>query len=234
MGIGIVLALGAAGPAFGTFYASSQLCYGADCSERATASRSRRSPTACTAMSIRASRIDPGSFDENATVDVAARQVTFEVGFTGSELDAGRFPREYDFAALRRRRCRALGAIAEDHSSITATGTVLDEVVRLDDVWWANDWNDPDVFTTQIALAAGTSYTLVWLGFEGCCGGATTIRFSFEGGPFQILNEPNLEPFVVPEAGMATLVGLGLGSLAVRRRSAKTASPCVRGDRRTL
>jgi hypothetical protein len=116
----------------------------------------------------------------------------------------------------------------------TATGTVLDEVVRLDDIWWANDWNDPDVFTTQIALAAGTSYTLVWLGFEGCCGGVTTIRFSFEGGPFQILNEPNLEPFVVPEAGMAALVGLGLTSLAARRRSAKSASPCVRGDRGAL
>lgn len=114
------------------------------------------------------------------------------------------------------------------------TGAVIDEFVRTDDIWWANDWNNPDVFTTLVDLDAGTSYTLVWLGFEGCCGGTTTIRFSFEGGPFQILNEPNLEPFVVPEAGMAALVGLGLTTLAARRRSAKTASPCVRGDRRSL
>lgn len=103
----------------------------------------------------------------------------------------------------------------------TATGTVLDEYVRTDDIWWANDWNNPDVFTTSLALAAGTSYTLVWLGFEGCCAGVTTIRFSFEGAPFQTLNELNVEPYVVPEPGVGLLVGLGLAALGGRRLPAR-------------
>jgi hypothetical protein len=101
------------------------------------------------------------------------------------------------------------------------TGIVIDEVVRSDDIWWANDWNNPDVFTTLLDLDAGTSYTLAWLGFEGCCGGVTTIRFSFDGSPFQIVNEPNLEPFAIPEPSTALLLGLGLGAVARRRRGVR-------------
>lgn len=100
-----------------------------------------------------------------------------------------------------------------------ATGTVLQEFVRTDDIWWNNDWNDPDVFTTNVALNAGSSYSLVWLGFEGCCAGVTTIRFSYEGSAFQNLNDVSIAPLVVPEAATAMLVGAGLVALASRRRS---------------
>jgi hypothetical protein len=100
-----------------------------------------------------------------------------------------------------------------------ATGTVIQELVRTDDIWWNNDWNDPDVFTTNVVLNAGSSYSLVWLGFEGCCAGVTTIRYSYAGAPFQNLNDVNIAPLVVPEAATGVLLGTGLAALASRRRS---------------
>jgi hypothetical protein len=102
---------------------------------------------------------------------------------------------------------------------LDGNGALISELVRTDDIWWANDWNNPDVFTTQLNLDAFSAYTFVWLGFEGCCGGVTTLRFSFEGSPFQTLNTLNFTPFVVPEPRVAALVGLGLVALASRRRS---------------
>lgn len=102
---------------------------------------------------------------------------------------------------------------------LDGSGNLIHEVVRVDDIWWANDWNNPDVFTTVLTLDAGSSYTFVWLGFEGCCGGVTTIRFSFAGGAFQTLNDPNVLPFVAPEPGVGLLVALGLTLLATRRRA---------------
>lgn len=109
---------------------------------------------------------------------------------------------------------RGGAAVVIDNDS----GAVLDELVRTDDIWWANDWNHADVFTTQLELEAGTSYTLAWLGFEGCCGGVTSIRFSVDGAPFQGLNESNIGPFVVPEPGSGLLLALGLTGIANRRR----------------
>ncbi len=105
-----------------------------------------------------------------------------------------------------------------------ATGAVIDEWVRTDDIWWANDWNNPDVFTTLVDLDAGASYTLAWLGFEGCCGGVTTIRFSIDGSPFQVVNEPNLDPFVVPEPSTALLLGLGV--IVISSRSSTRRRRC--------
>jgi hypothetical protein len=100
-----------------------------------------------------------------------------------------------------------------------ATSTVLDEYVNTTDIWWNNDWNNPDVFVTSVALAAGSSYTLGWVGFEGCCGGPTTVRFSYNGSPFQVLSDAALAPYVAPEPGTAVLVGLGLLAIAARRRA---------------
>ncbi|HPG25898.1 MAG: CCXG family PEP-CTERM protein [Spirochaetaceae bacterium] len=95
-----------------------------------------------------------------------------------------------------------------------ATNTILSEMVRTDDVWWANDWNNPDVFQTTFSLAAGDSYSILWVGFEGCCGGTSTVRFSVDGGAFAPLTDTNFQPYVVPEPSVAVLLGLGLGLLA--------------------
>ena len=123
--IGIALALGAAEPAFATFYASSQLCYGADCSMLGF-------DTPLPSVSDDFHRdVDTGvpnqtgAFDENASADVAARQVSFEVGFTGGELVPSVFlgstpERPYGSLTL----LALLGAIGEDSLTITAPGLV--------------------------------------------------------------------------------------------------------------
>lgn len=101
-----------------------------------------------------------------------------------------------------------------------ATGNVLQELVRTDDIWWNNDWNDADVFTTNVFLEAGSTYRLVWLGFEGCCAGVTTIRYSYAGAAYQNVDEVHIAPLLVPESATALLFGTGLTVLASRRRSA--------------
>ncbi len=101
-------------------------------------------------------------------------------------------------------------------------GQVLYEYVTTEDIWWDNDWNNADVLSTgQIMLNAGTSYSLAWVGFEGCCAGSATIRFSSDGGStFQTLDSFSIDPYVVPipEPGSALLLGLGLSFLAWNSR----------------
>lgn len=96
------------------------------------------------------------------------------------------------------------------------TGAVLSQRVITGNVWWANDWNNASVFTTSATLAVGQSVTFGWVGFEDCCGGTSTVRFSVNGSGYQNLNQTNFQSFtMVPEPSSALLMGLGLLGLAV-------------------
>ncbi len=101
------------------------------------------------------------------------------------------------------------------------TASIVSERVLTDDVWWAYDWSNSDVFTTVFDFEVGDSYTLAWVGFEGCCGGSTTLRFSIDGGAYLPLTSPNVEMHIVPEPSIATLVMLGLAGLALRTAGAR-------------
>ena len=111
---------------------------------------------------------------------------------------------------------RGGAAIVIDNSD----GSIVDEFVTTDDLWWNNDWNNPDVFTTSVTMTIGESYTLGWIGFEDCCGGAATIRFSQDGGAFQTLDTANGDVHFVnnPEPGSGLLLAVGLLGLAVHGR----------------
>lgn len=98
------------------------------------------------------------------------------------------------------------------------SGSVLAERVIQGDVWWNYDWNDPDVFTTTATFDVGDAVTLTWVGFEGCCGGSSTIRFSVDGSGFAPLTETAFASFAsnpVPEPSAAMLIGLGLIGLSL-------------------
>jgi len=97
-------------------------------------------------------------------------------------------------------------------------GSIVFERVIVDDVWWGYNWNNADVFTTTFDFAVGDSYTLAWVGFEGCCGGSSTLRFSVDGGAYVPLTSPYIDPAVIPEPTPATLILSGLFALAYRRR----------------
>lgn len=100
-----------------------------------------------------------------------------------------------------------------------STGLVVSERVITDDVWWANSFDHEDVFTTSFNFSEGDSYSLFWVGFEDCCGGSSTIRFSVDGSEFAPLTETNFAPFTaVPEPSTAILVGLGLIALTGSRK----------------
>ena len=91
--------------------------------------------------------------------------------------------------------------------------------LRTDDVWWARNWNNRDVFNTTFDLGPG-SYAVSWIGFEYCCGGETSIRYSYNGGEFENFTAENFGTHLaaVPEPGIFGMLGAGLAGVGLIRR----------------
>lgn len=121
--IGILLALGAVAPAFAVVSASSQLCYGYDCSKMGYDVYVASVTDDFHRDVLGGIPGQTGYFDENAFASAAARQVTFEVSFLGGELTPDVFlasspghPKgSFTLIAF-------LGATGEDELTITAPG----------------------------------------------------------------------------------------------------------------
>lgn len=82
----------------------------------------------------------------------------------------------------------------------------------LGDTWWGYNYNSGDIIDYHTGVI---DTRLTFLGFEGCCGGATSARYSTDNGA----SWQTLASTPVPEPGAITLVAL-LGGLALiaRRR----------------
>lgn len=77
----------------------------------------------------------------------------------------------------------------------------------LGDTWWGYNWNNSDV----IGFGTAGSGTLGLLGFEGCCGGGMSLRYSTDNG-----RTWNIA--AVPEPGTLALLGMSLAAIGLGAR----------------
>ncbi len=82
------------------------------------------------------------------------------------------------------------------------------------DYWWGYDWDSDDVIT--FALRGSGSGVLNLLGFEGCCGGGMSLRYSTDRGETW-----QIAAVAVPEPGTLALLGIGLLGIGAARRRAR-------------
>ena len=69
------------------------------------------------------------------------------------------------------------------------------------DLWWSNNFNNPDVLQGNRSLSSGW-HRLEVLGFEGCCDGPIQIQARAPGGAFQDLSTTN---FTLREANCTNI-----------------------------
>lgn len=92
--------------------------------------------------------------------------------------------------------------------------------ITTDDIWWGYNWNNGDVIGNDLSLTAGLN-TIQWIGFEGCCNGSRSIRFSVDGGAYQALTGDNIaayEATAVPGPSTALLLLLGVFGFRWRQK----------------
>ena len=93
------------------------------------------------------------------------------------------------------------------------------------DYWWAYNWNrTSEIIRFSLDTRGNSSAyygSLTFLGFEGCCGGSMSLRYSTDHGNSWTIASVN--KIAVPEPATLALLGLGLVAVAgIRRRRLQT------------